>query len=60
MKFVSRGPINNIPALVGAMVGAEQATSHYLNQLWLIYWCIYASLGLNELMNEHIYLPVAF
>ena len=25
-------------------------TSHYLNQWWLVYWCIYASLSLNELM----------
>ena len=24
-------------------------TSHYLNQWRLVYWCIYASLGLNEL-----------
>ena len=29
--------------------GADQATSHYLNQWWLVYWRIYASLGLNEL-----------
>ena len=29
-------------------LGAAQATSHYLNQWWLIYWRIYASLGLNE------------
>ena len=28
---------------------AVQATSHYLNQWWLVYWCIYASLGLDEL-----------
>ena len=33
-------------------LGAGQATSHYLNQWWFIYWCIYASLGLNEL-NTH-------
>ena len=26
-----------------------QATSHYLNQCWLVYWRIYSSLGLNEL-----------
>ena len=31
-------------------LGADQATSHYLNQWWLIYWRIYASLGLNELI----------
>ena len=30
-------------------LGAGQATSHYLNQWWLVYWRIYASLGLNEL-----------
>ena len=29
-------------------LGAVQATSHYLNQWWLVYWRIYASLGLNE------------
>ena len=29
--------------------GAVQETSHYLNQWCLIYWRIYASLGLNEL-----------
>ena len=30
-------------------LGADQATSHYLNQWWLIYRHIYASLGLNEI-----------
>ena len=30
-------------------LGADQATSHYLNQWWLVHWRIYASLGLNEL-----------
>ena len=30
-------------------LGADQATSHYLNQWWLDYRRIYASLGLNEL-----------
>ena len=28
-------------------LGADQATSHYLNQCWLDNWRIYASLGLN-------------
>ena len=32
-------------------LGAVQATSHYLNQWWFVYWRIYASLGLNELNN---------
>ena len=31
-------------------IGADQATSHYLNQGWKVYWRIYASLGLNELI----------
>ena len=30
-------------------LGTNQATRHYLNQLWLVYWRVYASLGLNEL-----------
>ena len=30
-------------------LGTGQATSHCLNQWWLIYWRIYMSLGLNEL-----------
>ena len=32
LKFVPKGPINNIPAFGQIMVGAEQSTSHYLNQ----------------------------
>ena len=31
-------------------LGADLATSLYLNQWWLLYWRIYASLGLNELI----------
>ena len=33
-------------------LGAVQATSHYLNQWWLDYRRIYASLGLNELIQK--------
>ena len=47
LKFVPKCPINNIPALLGA----DQATIHYLNKWWLVYWRIYASLGLNELIS---------
>ena len=52
LKFVPKSPINNIPALVQIRLrlGASQATGHYLNQRWLVYWRIYASPGLNELM----------
>ena len=32
-------------------LGAGQASSHYLNQWWLVYRRIYSSLGLNELSN---------
>ena len=30
-------------------LSADQAKSHYLNQWWLVYWQIFASLDLNEL-----------
>ena len=33
-------------------LGVDQATSHYLNHWWFYYWCIYASLGLNELSSN--------
>ena len=49
LKFVPKGPINNIPALVQMM--AWRRPGHYLKQCWLDYRLIYASLGLNEL-NE--------
>ena len=52
LKFVPKGSINNIPTLVQIMACAGQVTSHYLNQWWLVYWCIYASLGLNEYFNK--------
>ena len=32
-------------------LGAGQVTSHYLKQWWLVYWHVYASLGLNELIH---------
>ena len=35
-------------------IGADQATSHHLNQRWLVYRRIYASLGLNELTPWHL------
>ena len=33
-------------------LGTFQATTHYLNQWWLVHWRIYASLGLNELIHH--------
>ena len=51
LKFVPMSPIYNISSLVQIMAYADQATSHYLNQWWLVYWRIHASLGLNELIQ---------
>ena len=48
----------------GEWLGAKQATSHYLNQGWTVYWHIYASLSLNELRciksESHKINPVFF
>ena len=43
LKFLPKIPTNNMPALVQIMACADQATSHYLNQWWSVYWRIYAS-----------------
>ena len=43
LKFVPKCLINNIPTLVQIMA--------CLNQCWLVYWRIYASLGLSELRH---------
>ena len=51
LKFVPMGPINNIPTLVQLMAWRRPGVSHYLNQWWLDYRRIYASLGLNELAS---------
>ena len=56
LKFVPRGQIDNIPALIKIMAWRrDQATSHYLNQLWLVYWRLYVSFSLNELMYYALY-----
>ena len=34
LKFIPKSPVDNKPTLVQVIVGAEQATSHYLNQWW--------------------------
>ena len=43
LNFFPNGPISNIPSLVQIMLGAGQATSHYLNQWWLDYRHIYVT-----------------
>ena len=52
LKFILKGPVNDIAALVRIMAG------HYLNTWLLFYWRVYASLVLNELtflvLSRHI------
>ena len=53
LKLVPKGPIKDIHAWFRQRLGAVQATSHYLNQWWLIYRRIYASRSLDELRQFH-------
>ena len=50
-KFVPCDPINDIPALDQIMVWHRPGASHYLNNNDIVYWRIYALLGLNELIE---------
>ena len=55
LKFVPRGRINNIPALVQIMAWRRQATSHYLNQWWIVHWrikCVTRSQWVKQRMLE--------
>ena len=56
LKFVSKGPINYIPALVQIMAWRRSATSHC--QWRLVYWLIFGSLIPSELMENHRRLPL--
>ena len=47
LKFVSRGTINNIPALVQIMAWCRSGQKP-LSEAMMVYRCIYASLSLNE------------
>ena len=49
LKFVHKGPINNIPALVQMMAWRRPGDKPLSELWWLDYRRIYASLGLNEL-----------
>ena len=52
LKFVTKGPINNIAALIRIMTWRLQGDKPLSEQMmikYLIYWGIYASLGLNDL-----------
>ena len=52
LKFVPQGPINNIPASVQTMAWRRSDDKPMMNQWWLVYGRIYASLGLNGLMQN--------
>ena len=52
LKYVPKGPINNIPALVQIMAWRRTGDKPLSEPMWLIYRRIYAPLDLNEL-NEH-------
>ena len=43
LKFVPKGPINNILALVQIMAWRCPVTSHCMNQWWLVYQRIYVT-----------------
>ena len=49
LKFVSWAPITNIITLVHVMAWCRPGDKPLSEQWWLVYWRIYASLGLNEL-----------
>ena len=53
LKFVPKGPVNNIPALV-QMAPIKQQAIIWAND-GLAYWCKYASLSLNELTGSSLY-----
>ena len=49
LRFAPEGPINNIPALVDIMAWRRPGDKSLSEQWWLVYWRMYASLGINEL-----------
>ena len=53
LKFVPKGPINNIPALAQIMAWRQPGAEPLSEPMMVIYWCIYASLSLNELNNQY-------
>ena len=58
LKFVPKVKLTIFQHWFRWWLGTDQATSHYLNQGWNVYWCIYASLGLNEVKYINLsYIP---
>ena len=52
LKFVPKGPIDNNPALVQIMAWRRSGDKP-LSEPMIVYWRIYASLGLNELTRYY-------
>ena len=56
LKFFLRFDLTIFQHWFNWWIGADQGASHYLNQWWLVYWRIYASLSFNELKtNQGVY-----
>ena len=55
LKFVHKYPNNDNPAVVQIMAWRRLGDNHCLNQWWLDYRRIYASLGLNELNSVDLW-----
>ena len=53
LKFVPKGSINTIPALVQIMAWRRPGDKPLSEPWWLVHLRIYASLGLNELTSHH-------
>ena len=49
LRFLLKGLINNIPALVQIMAWCRSGDKPLSDQWWFDYWCLHTSLGLNEL-----------
>ena len=52
LRFVPKVRINNIPALVQIMAWCRPGDKPLSEPMIILYWRIYASLGLNELRDE--------
>ena len=51
LKFVAKGPINNIPALVQIMAWCQPGDKPLSEPMMISFWCIYASLSLNVMLS---------
>ena len=59
LNFVPKGPIDNKPALVQVMLGAEQATRQYLKQC-LVHLRMYVAQGGDELTCKYTNIYIMF